>query len=160
TLSSKADELEKLYTDEDIENYTIKVHALKSSARVIGAGHLSEMALKLEEAGKTGDRKYIDEHSGELLELYRTLGESLSKLEQSETVSDKPSISGPELKEAYQTIIEISSSMDFDLMDEILSDLDGYSLPEEDEKLLADIKKLCLEMNWDEIRSLAEAALK
>ncbi|MBR0120054.1 MAG: response regulator [Eubacterium sp.] len=160
TLSSKADELEKLYADEDIENYTIKVHALKSSARVIGAGHLSEMALKLEEAGKTGDRKYIDEHSGELLELYRTLGESLSRLEQPKAGSDKPSISEPELKEAYQTIIEISSSMDFDLMDEILSDLDGYSLPEEDEKLLADIKKLCLEMNWDEIRSLAEAALK
>ena len=160
TLSAKADELEKLYTDEDIENYTIKVHALKSSARVIGAGHLSEMALKLEEAGKTGDRKYIDEHSGELLELYRTLGKSLSQMEQPEAVSEKPAISGPELKEAYQTIIEISSSMDFDLMDEILSDLDGYSLPEDDEKLLADIKKLCLEMNWDEIRSLAEAAVK
>ena len=35
----------------DLEGYTVKVHALKSSARIIGAPGLSDMALKLEEGG-------------------------------------------------------------------------------------------------------------
>ena len=36
----------------DYENFTIKVHALKSSARLIGATKLSQMALEMEMRGK------------------------------------------------------------------------------------------------------------
>ena len=36
----------------DYENFTIKVHALKSSARLIGATQLSQMALEMEMRGK------------------------------------------------------------------------------------------------------------
>ena len=160
TSGANADELEKLFEDGDIENYTIRVHALKSSARVVGAKRLSEMALKLEEAGKKNDADYIAENTGDMLSLYRTLSDSLKPIEPEDEVADKPELSGTELADAYQTIIEISSSMDFDLMDELLGDLGQYSLPDEDEERLDKIKKLLLEMNWDEIRNVAEKALK
>ena len=48
---SKAEEIERYYKEEDWENYTILVHALKSSARMIGAGSLSEAAAYLEQCG-------------------------------------------------------------------------------------------------------------
>ena len=47
----KADEIEQFFLAEDWTNYTIKVHALKSSARLIGATALSEAAMHLEAMG-------------------------------------------------------------------------------------------------------------
>ncbi|MBQ6735596.1 MAG: DegV family EDD domain-containing protein [Lachnospiraceae bacterium] len=51
SAKAKADEIEAFLREEDWENYTIKVHALKSSARLIGATALSEDAKALEALG-------------------------------------------------------------------------------------------------------------
>ena len=52
-----AAEIESYFENEDYENYTIKVHALKSGARMIGAAALSKDAEHLELCGNaaTGD---------------------------------------------------------------------------------------------------------
>lgn len=63
--------------NEDIENYTIRVHALKSSARIIGAGALSEQAKHLEDCGDKKDMDEIREKTPKLLEDYRALAEAL-----------------------------------------------------------------------------------
>ena len=47
------------------------MHALKSSARIIGAEELAEEALGLEKAGKEGDLAYIREHHAAVMEDYR-----------------------------------------------------------------------------------------
>ena len=161
TASANADEIEKLYDDNDIENYTIKVHALKSASRIVGAKEISELSKSLEDAGKKGDKAYIDEHTKELLDMYRSLEKDLSPLEPKDDKpeSEKPELGPSEIKEAYQTIIEIAGSMDFDMMDGILKDLDNYRLPEKDEKLLKEIKALCLDMNWDEIKVKVQEAI-
>ena len=56
------------------------VHSLKSTSRAIGAKQLSELALTLEQAGRTGNIDLIKEKTPELLEIYRSLGESLAEL--------------------------------------------------------------------------------
>ena len=56
-IEKGAEELENLVEQNDIENYRIKVHALKSSARIIGAKELSSMAAELE---KEADEKNIE----------------------------------------------------------------------------------------------------
>lgn len=55
SIPDKADELNGLYAMEDWDNYTIKIHALKSSARLIGALELGDQVQLLENAGKEGD---------------------------------------------------------------------------------------------------------
>ncbi len=73
----KADEIEDFYQKGDVTNYTIKVHALKSSAGVIGAKDLADQATVLETAGNTGDYDTIKKNNAQFLDTYRTLGEAL-----------------------------------------------------------------------------------
>ena len=153
TAGPKADEIETLFREGDIENYTIKVHALKSSARIIGAASLSEFAKDLEDAGKRNDTEYIESNTARLLEMYRSLDSELSPLDGD--TENLPEIDEGALKEAYQTIIEIAGSMDFGLMEDILKDLRGYRLPEADKDRIAKIEGLLTQLDWDGITSLA-----
>lgn len=70
-------ELMTLYEQQDWENYIIKVHALKSCMKTIGAMSLSDAALELELAGKNQNYHLIIEKHGALMkqhkELFRTI---------------------------------------------------------------------------------------
>lgn len=58
------------YCADDYTNYTIYVHALKSTSKMIGALVLSEKARLLELAGKEGKYDYIKESHDEVIELF------------------------------------------------------------------------------------------
>ena len=71
--------IEKLFAEEDWKNYVISVHAVKSSMLAIGASHLSEMAKKLEFAGKENNISYIQENHAEMIAEYkRVIGEIIA----------------------------------------------------------------------------------
>ena len=63
--------IETSHREEDLKNYQIHVHGLKSASRTLGADTLSEMARKAEEAAKNQDIAYIKENQQELIEKYR-----------------------------------------------------------------------------------------
>ena len=58
------------YEAEDYTNYTIYVHALKSTSKMVGALTLSEKARLLEMAGKESNIDYIKESHDEVMELF------------------------------------------------------------------------------------------
>ncbi|MBP5653526.1 MAG: Hpt domain-containing protein [Lachnospiraceae bacterium] len=155
TAGTKADEIEQSLTDGDIAAYTIKVHALKSSARIIGAAELSKLAEQLEAAGKNNDRAFIEANTGRLLGMYRELDKALDGGEEKQL----PAIGAKALKEAYQTMYEIAQSMDYELMDGILTDLRGYSFEPADEERISAVEKLLTELNWDGISALVKEVI-
>lgn len=75
----KEQAIEGFWQKEDLANYRIMVHALKSSAKMIGADNLSELARKAEEAAKNQDKAYIKANHGELLATYRKTALGLSE---------------------------------------------------------------------------------
>ncbi len=77
---TNADAIESYWKTGDIENATIKIHSLKSSARIIGAEALGSLAEKMEKAGKARDMTAMEAHMEELLEDYRRIGEELKPL--------------------------------------------------------------------------------
>ncbi len=77
TADKYADEIQEFFDAEDWENYVIKVHALKSSARTIGANELSERAARLERAGKTDAITYIRENTEDVISDYRLLAKQI-----------------------------------------------------------------------------------
>ena len=157
TAEGKATEIEELLKSGDYSGYTIKVHALKSSARIIGADAISKLAADLEAAGKENDTDYINAQTGRLLSMYRELDGKLSALDnQNEDLKD---MDPKAMKEAYQTITEIAQSMDYELMDGLLKDIKGYRLTSGDEKTVSEIERLLTDLNWDKISELAQNAL-
>ena len=152
TAKDKADEIEELYNKDDIQNYTIKVHALKSSARIIGAYKLSEMAKKLEDAGKSGDDDFIRDNTDALLLRYRDLDSKLSALD--EKTDGLPALSGGMRDEAFRTIGEIAHSMDYGMMESVLKNIRGYALSDEDEEKVRQIEERLMQLDFDGIEAI------
>jgi signal transduction histidine kinase/DNA-binding NarL/FixJ family response regulator len=150
TAESNAEEIDRYYREGDLKNYTIKVHALKSSARIIGAAKLSELALELEMAGKEENMDRIRQDTGRLLEMYRTLDNALKALDPEE--EDLKELPDSMRKEAFQTISEITELMDYGMMEGILKDLRGYRLKKEDADAVSRMEKCLLQLDWDGIR--------
>ena len=88
SVTEKADEIERLLAEEDFSHYTLKVHSLKSMARLIGAVSLSEFAAEMEAAGKSSDFDAIREKTPKLLSAYRAYADHLTPL--AEDAEDTP----------------------------------------------------------------------
>lgn len=67
----KQEDIGRFFEQEDWENYCIMVHALKSTARMIGADDLSNLAKDLEDAAKNLNVEYIRMHHENLLLQYK-----------------------------------------------------------------------------------------
>lgn len=73
TIDSKANKIEQCLKEGLISDYVIEIHALKSSALLIGAVPLSEAAKELEDYGKQGKTEVLEEKTPDVLTLYRDL---------------------------------------------------------------------------------------
>ncbi len=158
TAINKVEEIEDLYNNKDIEGYTIKVHALKSAARIIGAKTLSEQARLLEEAGKNNDMSFISSNTNKLLADYRSLNDELGFFDDNN--SDKEKISSELLKDAYTTLLEACDAMDYGMAEDILKEVFKYSLEEKDKKTFEGINDALLQLDWDEIECQVKGRLE
>ena len=146
----KANELEGFFANRDWENYTIKIHALKSSSRLVGAVDLGTRAEALEMAGKGNDISFIEENHEEAMKEFKEIRDALAK--EFGSSDDLPPISEDKLEEAYGAITEFAGMMDYDCVKMVLDSLDEYTLPTEDKERFDKVKQLLAEMNWDGIK--------
>lgn len=155
SIDLKADEIENYYNAEDYKNYTIKVHALKSSANLIGALKLWADAKALEDAGNNNDLEKIKKDTASLLGDYRSFKEKLKFLV-SESASDKPDVPQDALNDAYASLTEFIEAMDFDLADMVIKSMKDYKLPDKDEARFKELEKLLAGLNWDDMKKVMQ----
>ncbi len=154
TIDQNAKVIRDSYENDNIRLYTIKVHSLKSSARIIGAGALSVAAAALENAGNRNDKAFIDENTNKLLEDYEAFKEKLSRLKEPEDNGDKEMIPEDELKGAYEALSDVIPQMDYDSVEMILEQLNGYALPKEDAVKIKELARMLGEFDWDGMEAL------
>ena len=159
-VKSGVNEIADFYNQSDWKNFTTKVHALKSSARVIGADELSERARRLEDAGNSGYINEIKDGTAALLELYLSYESKLAPLIAKPTVdtSDKPLIGDEDFSDALESLKEAASTFDYDSVKFVLDELDGYRLPDEQAARIEKIRAAAEKLNWDELNKLLGAA--
>lgn len=150
----KAREIEGFLEKGDLENYTIWVHALKSSSRLIGASKLSEDAKRLEELG--GKALLRDEialrgikaNTPQLIDDYRMIGQKIAEaFAEEEGETEKRPIDQAELFEALKGLREYADAFDFDGADSVVEMLKGCELPEEYVSDFEEIAGLVSEVN-------------
>ena len=136
TATDNADAIEKFWKDGDLKNTTIRVHALKSTSRVIGALSLGDHAAALEKAGDMEDTEKLEKELPLLLDEYRKLVSALEPLndeeEQERGDDTRPFISDEYLNEAYTALSEFCASYDFDSVAHVVESLSAYRIPEDE----------------------------
>ncbi len=128
------DKIRQFFEQKDFENYTIYIHALKSSMASIGADTLSEMSKDMEKAGKNGDIDYIEAHHEELMAEYERvvallLGQDAMQMELSDEFmeTDHEPISDEMFDEYINSFEEAAYTFEPNNMYEILDKLKAYS---------------------------------
>ncbi|MBP5384768.1 MAG: response regulator [Lachnospiraceae bacterium] len=163
-IKPNADEIEAYLKAGDIRNYTVKVHALKSSSRLIGATALSEEARKLEEAGNAmqdgEDTGAVAEKTEKLLENYRKLSDMIGPYMGTESGGENadyfPEIRQDELYESYDAIAEFAASFDLDSIDLVMEQLKEYRVPDQEQERYTKLKTAVRDSDWEKITQLTK----
>lgn len=152
----KSGEIQKFFDSEDWENYTIKVHALKSSSRLVGAIQLGNDAEAMEMAGKERDTGYITAHHEALMNEYRTIIDALTP--ELGVADDRPDIPADMLKDAYAGLSEFAEAMDYELAKMITDSVKEYRLPEDDSERFVRLGECLSRLDWDGIKEILKEA--
>ena len=153
--------VEQTKASADWTNYTIKVHAIKSSMRIIGATRLSVLAEGLEAAGDAGDLNRIDKETPELLAQLRCLADELAELFQSaDDGKDRPLLEPTQLEEIYQCIREFAAAYDADSLDMILETVRGHRIPDAEKERMDAVRKAAVNLDWNELEKLTNRSMK
>ncbi len=156
-IDDKADKIENLLAEGNIQDYVVEVHALKSTARMVGAMDLSEAAFDLEMAGKADETDKLKEKTPDLVALYRSFKEKLSYLDEERGSIEKVDVDPSSIIEQLDRIIAGLLDFDIDAADEAMSVLVGYKMPTDVlEKECQRLELLLRDVDIDGAKDLAE----
>ena len=155
TIDSKADKIEQCLKEGLISDYVVEVHALKSSALLIGAVPLSEAAKELEDYGKQGKTEVLEEKTPDVLTLYRDLKNILRPYAEKEEDAKKEFSDG-EWITALQQIHQCIEQFDLDGVDQIMEQLEEYQVPECIRESMDQLRVYVADVSLEEIMELTD----
>lgn len=158
SLDKRVEEIEDFYKSGNLKDYTIKVHALKSSAKIIGAREFGAEAQQLENAGSSGNMDYIREHEDDFIAKCRSFKAPLSKVfsdaKEEAALEDKPEADPQMMEDIFVQIRIAADDMDSDRLEDIFTDAEQYRIPARYEIIWTQLKKALEQYDFDKMLSL------
>ena len=158
-IEIKSTKIEKCLADNLIRDYTIEVHGLKNTARMIGAMELSDEFFRMEQLGNKGDVETIKAETPALLEhfrSYKTILEPYGKAnDQEKRKADNQEIIG--LLEQLQQAMD---GFDLDAADEIMKQLDMIRIPDAVMDDYDNLRAYVADVAMEEVMSLARDMIR
>ena len=153
TLDTRIEEMEEYNSEGNTEEYVIRVHAMKSSLRIIGAKERGEEAELLENAGKEGDTAFIREHHEAFISGLKELKEPLSRIFEGDgKESGKKPEAGPEyLNKVYGELRQAAEEYDTERLDSIFAEMEGFSLPAGEKERFEKLKDAYAQLDYEGI---------
>ncbi len=161
SADSKIAELESMFEGKSLNDYTIQVHSMKSSLKLVGAMDLSMKAQKLEFAGKKGDIDYITGNNQLLCEGILDLSKKLSPLflEENKVRKDLPEMDEDMLKTFVERIREEAEKMDCDGLERVFKEMDEYNIPEAFRERYNKIRIMADQFDYEKVLELLDKKL-
>lgn len=128
-IEPKAHHIEELLAEGMIRDYTIEVHALKNTSRMIGALELSAKFYELEKLGNAGNVEEIMALNTETLAQFRGLKDVLRPFAESEN-EGREEVAPSEISSLLIQMRETMSDFDYDTTLEGLKQLRKYKIPD------------------------------
>lgn len=141
SIPQNLEKIEKYCRECDEKNYTITVHGLKSSAKIIGARELSEEAERLENLSHAGKVEMAWQQTGHLLELYQWTQDILADFFHADVEPPKTAYSMEEFKESLGRLKKAAENFQMEEFFAWEKETESMSAPqgyEEDWKKLRD----------------------
>ena len=146
-------EIRRTVEERDIKNFTIRIHSLKTAARIVGAVRLSIVAGRLEGCGDRNDDAGIDLGAPGLMKSYEELINSIEELRKDteEDYQGRKPITASEFFDACEALRECAQSFDFESVDNIIDEIKKYSLSETDAAFITEISRSSMAADSDGI---------
>ena len=145
----------------DIKNLTIKLHALKSTSRVIGAFGVGELAAELEKAGRLGRLGLLGDDLERLLFSYSDLAAKLKPVFSPGGEEEELSpISAEELHEIYKQLLQACSEFDYDTVVSVMEELSTRRIPDGEATRMDAIRAAADDFDYDVIPDIIRAGRK
>ena len=142
--------------DTDIQMYIINIHAMKSALANIGEGELSEIAQKLEQAGREKEINVLLSESFNFIEKLNSIISSFKKTgEENESIRDSEE-SLSILNEKLSIIKEACLVFDKKIAKSVLAELREETWSSEIKELLKLIAENLLHSEFDEASALID----
>ncbi|MBQ7464529.1 MAG: hypothetical protein IJS86_06680, partial [Lachnospiraceae bacterium] len=154
--SDSYNEANRFYLENDIDNYKITVHGLKSAANYIGASKLSAYAKMLEMYAKDNDAKSIDRDHPGLKPLYDEVADSIEeflrgRMPESGEEEKKVDIGRDELAGHTEELISLIEDMDLDAVSRKAEEMAGMKYDDEKiNELISGIVKDAANFDFEE----------
>ena len=154
-IDQKSAKVEQFLAEGLLRDYTIEVHALKSTARMIGAMELSEKFYRLEQLGNAGDEKTLVEETPDVLLLYRSYKSVLEPFA-AKNEQEKQVVSKEEMLAELEQLKNAMDSFDLDGADAAMHNLEGYVFPEDYQEKIETLSAYVADVCMEEVISLAD----
>ena len=152
-IDQKSTKIEKCLADGLIRDYTIEVHALKNTARMIGALELSENFYRLEQLGNANEQKVLENATPYVLTLYRSykpILEVYGKMQE----QDKQEVPVGEMIQTLKQLRDAMDSFDLDGADAAMQAIEGYAFPESCQKKVEELSAYVADVAMEEVINL------
>lgn len=155
-IKSKSLLIEKYAEVGDYRNYTILVHSLKGSARLIGAEKLSGDAAYLEDCGDHENKEEIEKLTPALVADYRAYLPQLEPIFgiQEEEDDERDELPEEEFDQALSDLKELVEAYDDTSADRILEMLKGYRIPASRQETYDKLREYMAAVDRESILSL------
>ena len=131
-IEKKAKVIQEHRAAERWRDYTIEVHALKSSSRQIGADEIADTAAEMEKAGNEGNIALINEKTDGLIADYLKLRDALKKYFADSSSSEERVAEPKDIADMLEHMREAVDNFDTLQMDEVTEEMSRFLYSEED----------------------------
>ncbi|MCR5652112.1 MAG: response regulator [Lachnospiraceae bacterium] len=144
--------INNFYETGDLKNYAIKVHALKSSARIIGANELGEEAQALETAGKEGDESFVRRHHVPFMERYASMRSALAGIFEASAADDAlPEADSAKMEEIYERLYSGADDMDTGILEDAFEEMKAWRIPDSETDIFNRLHEAFRAYDYDSI---------
>ena len=154
-IDQKASKIEKCLADGMLRDYTIEVHALKNTARMIGALELSEKFYHLEQLGNAGEQKVLEIETPDVLTLYRSYKPILAVYGRMQE-KDKKKVPIEEIIQILGKLRNAMDSFDLDGADEAMKTIEGYAFPDGYQEKILELSAYVADVAMEDVMKLSE----